>query len=142
LDFKLTDFAKLCEQEPIIMGCLVLPAAEEKAYKPVLKEFGSRKGVKFSWATYAACPEFRFVNITMADVSKERALRLLCSHLKISLDEVAAICDSANSVSLLEIAGLAIVMQTSPPELKAVSDQVTSAVEYNGFSQAIQEFIL
>jgi hydroxymethylpyrimidine pyrophosphatase-like HAD family hydrolase len=42
----------------------------------------------------------------------------------------------------LETAGFAIAMEDSPDELKVVADEITSGVKYNGFAQAIQEFLL
>jgi len=68
--------------------------------------------------------------------------KTLCVYLGISLDNVAAIADGANDVSLLETAGFAIAMEDSPDELKVVADEITSGVKYNGFAQAIQEFLL
>jgi len=124
------------------MGCLVLPATEEAAYRGVLTSFGERKGLRFSWTTHPAWPLVRFVNITADDVSEGRALKALCAHLGVNLDDVAAIGDGANDVSLLEVAGLAIAMQSAPAELKAVADQITADVKYNGFSQAVMEFLL
>jgi Cof subfamily protein (haloacid dehalogenase superfamily) len=142
MDWTVTEFAPLCEKEPIIMGCLVLPATEEAAYRGVLTSFGERKGLRFSWTTHPAWPLVRFVNITADDVSEGRALKALCAHLGVNLDDVAAIGDGANDVSLLEVAGLAIAMQSAPAELKAVADQITADVKYNGFSQAVMEFLL
>ena len=141
-DWTVTEFAHLCEKEPIIMGCLVIPATEELAYQSVLTSFGDRKGLKFNWSTHPAWPLVRFVNIVADDVSKARALKSLCVNLKINLDDVAAISNSANDVTLLESVGLAIAMQSAPPELKAVADIITAEAKYNGFSQAVMEFLL
>jgi hypothetical protein len=142
LDWTVADFASVCEKEPIIMGCLIIPSTEEMAFRGVLTSFGERKGLKFSFTIHPAWPAICFVNIIMDDVSKGRALKTMCVHMGINLDDVAAIGDSANDVSVLESVGLAIAMQSAPPELKAVSDIVTADVKYNGFSQAVLEFLL
>jgi Cof subfamily protein (haloacid dehalogenase superfamily) len=142
VDWTVAEFPKLIEKEPIVMGCLVIPVTEESIYRTVLTDFGERKGLKFNWVMHPLWPMVRFVNITMDDVSTGRALKTLCVNMKINLDDVAAIGGSGNDVSMLEAAGLAIAMQTAPPELKAVADVVTADVKYNGFSQAIQEFLL
>jgi Cof subfamily protein (haloacid dehalogenase superfamily) len=144
LKFKTTtaDFATLCKQEPIIMGCLVIPATDENVFKPILSAFGSNLGLKFSWTMNPTRPDIRLVNIIMDDVSKGRALIALCSHLGLGLEEVAAIGDGANDISLLETAGLAIAMGNAPPELKATADYITTDIDHNGFAQAARKFLL
>jgi hypothetical protein len=141
-DYTVTDFTTLCRDESIIMGSLVIPAAEQTEFKNVLIEFGEKKGLRFTWSMNPARPDMRFVNIMMDDISKERALKTLCVHFGINLDDVAAISDDADDVLLLETAGLAIAMDNAPNVLKAAADHITARVRYNGFSQAIQEFLL
>jgi len=142
LESIVTDFAILCQQECIIMACLVIPAAEEKKYKPILSDFGNTFRLKFSWTMNPARPDIRLVNIIKEDVSKGRALATLCSHLGLELGEVVAIGDGINDVSFLSNAGLGIAMHNAPPELKAVADYVTGDIEHNGFAQAVQKFLL
>ena len=89
-----------------------------------------------------ARPEIRLVNIIKDDVSKGKALMALASHLRLNLEEVVAIGDGANDISLLSNAGLAIAMKNAPPELKAVADYVTGDTEYNGFTQAVRKYLL
>jgi Cof subfamily protein (haloacid dehalogenase superfamily) len=140
--YTVADFNSLCMYESIIMGSLVIPTSEQNEFRAVLVEFGEQKGLRFSWSMHPKRRDIRFVNIIMDDVSKGRALKTLCVNLGISLDNVAAIADGANDVSLLETAGFAIAMEDSPDELKVVADEITSGVKYNGFAQAIQEFLL
>ena len=144
LKFETTmiDFNILCNQESVIMGCFVIPAGDEKKFKPILSDFGSRCNLMFSWTMNPTRPDIRLVNIIMHDVSKGRALVALCSHLGLELKEVAAIGDGANDISLLSTAGLAIAMQNAPPELKAAADYITLDLEHDGFAQAAQKFLL
>ena len=141
-NFAVTDFTTLCDHESIIMGCLIMPATEEKTFKPLLSNFGSVNRLKFSWAMNPARPDIRFANIIMNDVSKGRALAALCSQLGLALEETAAIGDGANDVSLLETAGLAIAMQNAPPELKVMADYITADVANSGFAKAVRKFLL
>ena len=142
LEWSVTDFSYLCEQKSIIMGCLVIPTIEEKKYKPVLRKFEDNSGIRFSWSMHAAHPEIRMVNVIMKGVSKGSALTALCGYLGFKPNEVIAIGDGSNDVSLLEVAGLAIAMQNAPPELKAVADYVTADLAHNGFAQAMEKFLL
>ena len=139
---NITDFSFKCVQENIIMGCLVIPADKEVKLKAIFTEFGNKLKLKISWGMNPARPDIRFININNDDVSKGKAVEALASYLEIELEEVAAIGDGANDISLLETAGLAIAMQNAPPELKAVADCVTGDIEHHGFAQAVRKYLL
>ena len=144
-EYTLADFNALCAngaQETIIMGCLVMPVADEKKFKSLFSEFGDANRLKFSWSMNPARPDIYLVNVIKDDVSKGNALIALCAHLGFSLEEIVAIGDGSNDISLLETAGLAIAMQNAPPELKAVADYVTADIAHNGFAQAVRKFLL
>jgi Cof subfamily protein (haloacid dehalogenase superfamily) len=140
--FAVKDFTVVCNHESIVMGCLVMPVAEEKIFKPLLSEFGDNLKVKFSWTMNPARPDIYLVNVIKDDVSKGNALIALCAHLGLNLEQVVAIGDGSNDISLLETAGLAIAMQNAPPELKAVADHVTADIAHNGFAQAVRKYLL
>ncbi|GAJ07642.1 unnamed protein product [marine sediment metagenome] len=69
-------------------------------------------------------------------------MRVLASHLGISLTEIIAIGDGPNDISLLSSAGLAIAMGDAPDELKAVADFITLDVDHSGLAEAIKKFLL
>jgi Cof subfamily protein (haloacid dehalogenase superfamily) len=144
LKFEITaaDFKAVCHQVPVIMGCLVIPAADENKFKPILADFGGKRNLIFSWTQNPTRPDIRLVNIIMDDVSKGKALEALCAYLGLELEEVAAIGDGANDISLLSTAGLAIAMQNSPRELQTVADYVTADFIHNGFAQAVHKHLL
>ncbi len=144
LKFETTavDFSTVCQREQIIMGCLVIPASDENKFKPILADFGGKYHLVFSWTQNPTRPDIRLVNIIMDDVSKGRALEALCANLGLAPEEVAAIGDGANDISLLSAAGLAIAIQNSPPELQAVADDVTGDFMHNGFAQAVHKHLL
>jgi len=135
-------FSAVCQQAPMIMGSLVIPAADENEFKPVLADFGVKHHLVFSWTQNPTRTDIRLVNIMMNDVSKGRALGALCSYLGLGLEEVAAIGDGTNDISLLSAAGLAIAMQNAPPELQAVADYITPDLNHNGFAQAVHTHLL
>ena len=89
-----------------------------------------------------AYPEVDFINVLAPEVSKGKALEALASYLGIALNEVIAIGDGANDVSLLSKAGLAIAMDNGTAELKAVADYVTLDVDHSGVAAAIERFLL
>ena len=58
------------------------------------------------------------------------------------MNEIMAIGDGANDISLLSSVGLAIAMGNAPDEVKAVADYVTLDVDHSGLAAAINKFLL
>ncbi len=71
-----------------------------------------------------------------------KPLQALASHMEISMNEIMAIGDGANDISLLSSVGLAIVMGNAPDEVKSVADYVTLDVNHSGVAAAINKFLL
>ena len=137
----IVDFTQIWPKERIIKGTLVLRSPEERAKADSLyRQF--KGSLSFSWTKTPAYPEVDFINVVALEVSKGKALEALVSHLGIALNEVMAIGDGANDVSLLSKAGLAIAMDNATDELKAVADHVTLDVDHSGVAAAINKFLL
>ena len=58
------------------------------------------------------------------------------------LGVVICIGDSGNDVSMLEEAGLSVVMGNAPDFIKEYGDYITDTNENNGVAKAIEKFIL
>ena len=136
----MVDFTKLLGKETIIKGELMTSSSEEvsKAERFCL-EFDN---LHCSWARTPAYPGVNFINVLSPEVSKGKALAALASHLGISLDEVMAVGDGPNDVSLLTSAGLAVAMGNAPDDLKSVADYSTLDTEHSGLAAAIRKFLL
>jgi hypothetical protein len=134
------DLDQLWEKERIIKGGLVATTPEELARaRDFCRHFEQR--LHFSWAKTPAFPKVDFINILAPGVSKGKALEALARHLGISLDEVIAVGDGANDLSLLTSAGLGIAMGNAPKQLKAVADQVTLDVDHSGLAAALERLL-
>jgi Cof subfamily protein (haloacid dehalogenase superfamily) len=136
----ITDFEKVCDAGNIIMGCIVTNSGEEEEKIKIFRS-GFTDRLRFSWTKHPATPDYHYINITAAGISKGRAVEALIADLKLDKSEVMAIGDGANDVTLLSAAGLAIAMQNSPDDLKSVADYITPDIEHNGFAQAIRRFL-
>lgn len=82
------------------------------------------------------------VEINARDGVKGAALRHLCSHLGISLEQAAAFGDGLNDVSLLETAGVGIAMENASPEAKAAARYHTASNQDDGVARFIEQHIL
>ncbi len=137
----IVDFTNLWEQERIIKGTLTVSSPEERAGADgFCLQF--EDSLYFSSTKSPSYPEVDFINVLAPGVSKKKALEALARHLGITMNEIMAIGDGANDISLLSSAGLAIVMGNAPDEVKAVADYVTLDVELNGVAVAINKFLL
>jgi len=136
----IVDFTGIKDKERFIKGGIVATNSEEE--ERVQKFCLHFKDVfNFTWARMPAYPGVAFINVLAPDVSKGNALEALVVHLGIGMDEVIAIGDGHNDVSLLSMAGLGIAMGNALDELKAVADHITLDIENNGVAAAIKKFI-
>jgi 5-amino-6-(5-phospho-D-ribitylamino)uracil phosphatase len=138
---EVRNFDEVCTAENTVFGCIVTSSPEEEER---IREFSSGFSgqLRFSWTKHPAAPDYQFINVTAAGISKGRALEALIAHMGLDKDQVMAIGDGANDITLLAGAGLAVAMQHAPDDLKAVADYVTSDIEHHGVAEAIKRFIL
>lgn len=136
----IVDFDTLCEREVIIKGGLVAISPQEAARARYFhREFGD--DLHFSWVTTPGYPGVDFVNMVAPGVTKGKALKALVSHLGMALDEVIAIGDGDNDISLLSTAGLGVAMGNATDRAKEVADCITLDVERGGVAAAVRKFI-
>ncbi|HZJ82765.1 MAG TPA: Cof-type HAD-IIB family hydrolase [Clostridia bacterium] len=83
-----------------------------------------------------------FLEFTHRDATKGRALEYLATTRGIPKDEIIAIGDSFNDISMISYAGLGIVMGNAPMEVQEYADYVTGTNDDDGVAQAIDKFIL
>jgi len=75
-------------------------------------------------------------------VSKGAALARFAAHFGIKPEEVIAVGDGMNDVTMLEYAGLGVAMGNAPEALKQVADFVTLTNEEDGVAHVIEQFIV
>jgi Cof subfamily protein (haloacid dehalogenase superfamily) len=135
------DFNSIWQTERIIKGTLIVRTEEGRATARELQaQFDG--GLAFSWTKTPRYPDIDFINILSSTVSKGKALGKLCAFLGIPLNQVMAIGDGSNDISLLSGAGLAVAMGNGTPALKKVAHHVTLDVEQSGVAAAIDRFLL
>lgn len=95
--------------------------------------------VHFKFETWG---DFEELAITSEEATKERALALLCSDLKIDSAEVMAIGDSRNDVPMLNYARIGVAMANALPEVIEAAPYVTAGNDDDGVARAIERFVL
>ena len=76
-------------------------------------------------------------------ISKGSAVRMLCEHLGISLENSLAAGDMENDLSMIEAAGIGCAMANASPQVKAAADYVTVRdCNNSGVAEIIERFML
>lgn len=81
------------------------------------------------------------LEITHSDAQKGIALESIADKLKIDLQDVMALGDNMNDVSMLERVGYPVAMDNAMPEVKAVAKYVTDSNENSGVGKAIMKVL-
>jgi len=90
----------------------------------------------------ASLSQTYYLDVTHAKANKGGALRAIAADGGLELDEIAAIGDMANDLSMLDIAGFAIAMGNAPDNVKAGVDAVTASNRDDGFAKAVTNLVL
>ena len=84
---------------------------------------------------------FGFLNgeILSSAYDKGTAVKRVCRHLGIPIEDSIGFGDSMNDVEMLETTGLSICMENGAAALKALADEVCPAVKEDGLYQAFEK---
>jgi hypothetical protein len=82
------------------------------------------------------------LEITAKGVTKGNGVAVLAEALGIRQQEVIAVGDSENDISMLSYAGLGIAMENAIPAVKNVASYITESNNNNGIARVIRKFIL
>ncbi|MBX2860246.1 MAG: HAD hydrolase family protein, partial [Vampirovibrio sp.] len=74
--------------------------------------------------------------------SKWNAIKVLADGWGIQTEEIMAVGDQENDVSMLQSAGIGVAMGNAPDHVKAVANYVTDSIHEQGAANAIEKFVL
>ncbi|MCJ8010390.1 Cof-type HAD-IIB family hydrolase [Paenibacillus sp. KQZ6P-2] len=83
-----------------------------------------------------------FLDLMHPDASKGNALKQLAERRGIRQEEVLAIGNYFNDITMLTFAGLGIAMDNSPQEVKAAANEVTASNNDDGVHEALLKYCL
>jgi Cof subfamily protein (haloacid dehalogenase superfamily) len=75
-------------------------------------------------------------------VTKGNAVKLLAEMYGIKREEIIAIGDNENDISMIQYAGMGIAMGNAEESLKSVANHITGDYQEDGVAEAIERFIL
>lgn len=101
----------------------------------VLERFGDTLTAIFS------CNEY--LEIFDKTAGKGSAVRFVCDHLQIPIEDSVAAGDAENDISMLEAAGAAVAMANAQPAVKSCADFITkNDNDHDGLAEAIRYYFL
>lgn len=83
-----------------------------------------------------------FLEFMNKEVDKGEAIKKLCCEIGISIDEVIAVGDSYNDMTMIQVAGLGVAMGNAVQEIKDIADIVTDSNVDDGISSIVQKYII
>ncbi len=86
-------------------------------------------------------PGMSFVNVARPGVTKGSALQRAAKYLDLHMDDVAAIGDASNDLSMLAVAGTAIAMRQADAEIREAAHLVVPEVDHHGVAAALDALI-
>jgi Cof subfamily protein (haloacid dehalogenase superfamily) len=121
--------------EPVVKALMVdepekLKAVETKLQAELDAEFSVMRSKPY------------FLEFTEKGVTKGTSLNQLIQVCGIKREEVIAIGDSYNDLSMIEFAGLGVAMGNAPDDIKEIADFVTDTNMNDGVAKVVEEFVL
>lgn len=87
-------------------------------------------------------PDTFCIEITLKGINKASGLMFLSQHLKIPAQDMIAIGDSENDLSMIKYVGHGIAMGNAMDSVKKVADEIIKTNDEDGVAEAIEKFIL
>jgi Cof subfamily protein (haloacid dehalogenase superfamily) len=105
-----------------------------KLWEEALSIYGDKLAVTIS------CPEY--LEFNHPEATKGNGVKVLTNMLNIPIEQVLAIGDSFNDISMLDVAGLGVAVANAPDEVKAHADFITLPNNQDGVAHVVEKFIL
>lgn len=83
----------------------------------------------------------KYIEITREGCDKGEALKTICKHLKVDIENTMAFGDGDNDLFFLEKAGVAIAMENAFPSVKEKADIIAKSNNENGVCDLIEHLL-
>ena len=81
-----------------------------------------------------------YIDIQRTEINKGYAINMLRQQLNIATEQVTAIGDQQNDISMFTAANIGIAMGNAPDFLKEKADYVTDSIDHDGVVTALEHF--
>lgn len=118
-----------------IVKCEIVHRDPDKI-KSLREALAQIEGIEIVWSSS------RNIEITEKGVSKGAAAKKLAEYYNIDREEVIAIGDSENDVSMIQFAGMGVAMGNAQKRVKEKADYVTDTNDADGVAKVIEKYVL
>ncbi len=136
--YEVSDFKEAFkDKRHSILKVILIQTNESKSFedaKSDLDKISEIGDLAFSWGGA--------LEIMEKGTTKGNAVKILAKKHNIKKEEIMCIGDSGNDLSMLEEAGLAVVMGNASDNIKKYGDFITDTNDNSGVAKAINKFIL
>jgi Cof subfamily protein (haloacid dehalogenase superfamily) len=125
----------LAEEQGLIVKCVIIGLNQKKLQR-LRVEFSRNDALEVvsSWSNN--------IELNCKGISKGKGVELLAEYYNIKKEEIIAIGDSENDLTMLEYAGLGVAMGNAAPGIKERADFVTDTNDRDGVARVIEKFFL
>lgn len=135
MPIKVREPNEIDESIEVVKAMLIAnPDVIDKAFKEIPKDLFNRFSVVKSTPV--------FIEFMNKKSSKGNALDSLAKDLNLTADNIMAIGDQNNDMTMIKYAGTGVAMGNAVDELKEVANKVTKTNKENGVAYAIRNFAL
>ncbi len=127
---EVADLRQVAAQQPVLQMCPYIMADLEREVMPQLPEC-----VPSRWTQL-------FMDINIKGIDKSVGARRVMEYYGLSLDQAMAFGDGGNDLPLVRDVAVGVAMGNACDELKEVADYITSSVDEDGVSRALEHFEL
>ncbi|KXX69645.1 Cof-type HAD-IIB family hydrolase [Flammeovirga sp. SJP92] len=134
MDFeKVTDFKKAVDFDGV--KCIMLEEPSKlQEVKPLLEDAFPELSVSFSKPF--------FLEVTQTGIDKAATLARLAETTGIKREQIIAVGNAGNDLSMVEYAGLGVWVDNVTPELRDKADVIVASNNDDGVAEVVEKFIL
>ncbi|MBD0401832.1 Cof-type HAD-IIB family hydrolase [Flammeovirga sp. EKP202] len=134
MDFeKVTDFKEAVDFEGV--KCIMLEDPSKlQEVKPLLEKAFPELSISFSKPF--------FLEVTQTGIDKAATLAMLAETTGIKREQIIAVGNAGNDLSMVEYAGLGVWVDNVTPELRSKADVIVASNNDDGVAEVVEKFIL
>ncbi|WP_264553738.1 Cof-type HAD-IIB family hydrolase [Flavobacterium sp. N2038] len=83
-----------------------------------------------------------FLEVAQNGIDKAASLRFLAQKLNILQEEIIAVGNAGNDLTMIEYAGLGVWVDNVTPELRDKADLIVASNNYDGVAEVVQKYLL
>ena len=121
-----------------ITFCKVMIIDEPEKLDEIIPKIPQELHVKYTIVRSATF----FLEFLNKEANKGNALKKLCDHLDIKIEETIAVGDEENDKHMIEYEGLGVAMENARDSIKEIANYITVSNEKSGVAKVINEFLL